>query len=118
MIALGVLRPSWCRGRAYLTLPPNNTYVQALAGKRRATLITLVFDALKCNDEEVRAKIHGISTQFVGTITKVKRSDGGLYFRVSLPLRICRLLQPFRDCVRVEVFIEPASLRVVTPLSR
>ena len=118
MIALGVLRLTWCHERAYLTLPPNNVYVQALAGIRRAVLITLVFDTSKCNDEEARAKIHSVSTQFVGTITKVKRSDGGLYYRASLPLRICRLLQPFRDCVRVEVFIEPASLRTTALLGR
>jgi hypothetical protein len=92
--------------------------VQALAGLRKAVLITLVFDASQCDDEEVGAKIHGTTTQFVATITKVKRTDGRLYYRVSLPLRISRLLKPLRDCVRVEAFIEPANLRMTVPLSR
>lgn len=106
MIALGVLNIAWCGERAYLTLPPNNLYVQGLAGRKRAVLITLVFDASSCGDEEAKV-LHNVRTQFAGTITAVRRSDGGYYFRVSLPLKICRMLLPFKGCVRVQVFLEP-----------
>jgi hypothetical protein len=107
MIALGVLRPSWCRERAYLTLPPNNPYVQSLAGRRKGVLVTLVFDASKCNDEEAMDKYHNILTQFVGTITVIRRSDGAYYCRVALPLKISGMLLPIKDCVRAHVFLEP-----------
>jgi hypothetical protein len=116
MFALGIRNLIWCGERAYLTLPPDNLYVRGLAGKKKAVLITLIFDASSCRDRE--AELHNVSTQFVGTITAVKRYDGAFWYRVSLPLRVSRLLLPFKDCIKVQIFIEPANLRIAVPLGR
>jgi len=106
VIALGLLNIFWSGGRAYITLPPNDPFVHSLAGKKKSVLITLVFDTTRCTDEEAR-RFNGITTQFTGTITVIKRHDGAYWYRVSLPLRISRMLHPLKECVKAQVFIEP-----------
>jgi hypothetical protein len=106
VIALGLLNLSWSSGRAYITLPPNNIFVQTLAGKKKSVLITLVFDTSRCTDEEAM-RFNGVTTQFTGTITVIKRHDGAYWYRVSLPLRISRMLHPLKGCIKAQVFVEP-----------
>jgi hypothetical protein len=106
VIALGMLGFSWWRDRAWIILPPTNLYVQGLAGRRRGVLITLVLDASQCRDE-VAERLHNISAHFVGTITASQRSDGGYWYKVTLPLKISRMLLPVKDCIRAQVFLEP-----------
>jgi hypothetical protein len=106
VITLGLLSFSWWRDRAWITLPPNNPYVQGLAGRRRGVLVTLVLDASQCRGQEAE-RLHNISVHFVGTISVTQRSDGKYWYKVALPLKISRMLLPIKDCVRARVFLEP-----------
>jgi len=103
MFCLGLIRLNFWRDRAWITLPPNNPYVQSLAGRRRGVLITLVLDASGCRDD----KLHDVSTHFIATITTIERSDGGYWYKVVLPLKISRMLLHVKDCVKAQVFLEP-----------
>ena len=106
MIALGLLNINWCRDRGWITLPANNPYVQSLAGRRRGVMIVLVFDTSGCRNDKAD-KLYNVSTQFIATITAIRRRDGGYWYRVSIPLKISRMLSPVKDCVKAKVFLEP-----------
>jgi hypothetical protein len=107
MITLGLLKIGWWRDkRAYITLPSDDVYVQALAGRKKGAVITLIFDTSECRDEEA-SKLHGTSSRFVGTISIIRRTDGGFWYRIAIPLRISRMLTPYKDCTKAQVFIEP-----------
>jgi hypothetical protein len=97
---------SWWRDRAWMVLPPTNPYVEGLAGRKKGVLITLVLDTSQCRDEEAK-RLHNISVYFVGTITASQRSDGRYWYKVTLPLKISRMLLPVKDCIRAQVFLEP-----------
>jgi hypothetical protein len=89
-----------------VTLPPNNPYVQLLAGRRRGVLITLVFDTSKCEGVEAE-RLHNVSVKFVASIIAVQRPDGKYWYKVVVPLKIARMLVPLKGCVKAQVFIEP-----------
>jgi hypothetical protein len=107
MIALGLLRPTWWRERAWLTLPPHNPYVQLLAGRRRGVVVTVVLDASECGEEYARI-LHGATVSYVATVTRAVRSDGLYWYKVTIPLRVSRMLLPVKDCIKLRVFLEPA----------
>jgi hypothetical protein len=114
MITVGVLKPIWWRDRAWITLPPYSPYVQSLAGKRKGVLITLVFDTSECRDEGAE-RLHNVSVNYVATITAIQRSDGEYWYKVSVPLKISKMLVPLKGCVKAQVFIEPwLTMRKVT----
>jgi hypothetical protein len=106
VIALGVLKLTWWRDRAWITLPCRNPYVQLLAGKRKGVIVTLVIDASECREENAK-RFHNTTTSYIATIAKARRSDGLYWYKIVVPLSISRMLLPVKDCVKVEVFIEP-----------
>jgi hypothetical protein len=106
VFALGLLNLSWWRDRAWVTLPPNNPYVLSLAGRRRGVLVTLVLDTSECEGGESE-RLHNVSVNFAATITAVQRSDGEYWYKVSVPLKISKMLVPLKGCVKAQVFIEP-----------
>jgi len=106
VFALGLLNFSWWRDRAWVTLPPNNPYVLSLAGRRRGVLVTLVLDTSECEGGEAE-RLHNVSVNFAATITATQRSDGEYWYKVSVPLKISKMLVPLKGCVKAQVFIEP-----------
>jgi hypothetical protein len=107
MIALGLLKLSWWRDRAWITLPSNNPYVQLLAGKRKGVVITLVLDTSECRESEDAKRLSNTMVSYRATITQAKRSDGLHWYKVVVPLNISRMLLPVKDCIKAQVFIEP-----------
>jgi hypothetical protein len=109
MIALGMLRFVWWRDRVWITLPPNNPYVQLLAGRRKGAIVTLVIDASECREEDAK-RLHNVTISYRATITKARRSDGLYWFKVVVPLNIARMLLFAKDCIKAQVFLEPAPV--------
>lgn len=89
-------------GRAWFIVPPTSPVVHALAGRKRGALITLMVDASKCEDRD----LDGHSIQFYGTIMALKRSDGGLWFKVWLPKKVTEVIKPIADCASFTLLLE------------